>query len=157
MGHQINDLRRHGAVSREFSPHDGNDARFALQDPVLAGHRAWILGFLRRNHRSYPGPRGHDIVRLESCLGKEGVGRSQQINDVVRRGPGQIRVDSIVGIGGPDIAELTPGNHEHDSAVKRRGEGHRFVVAEPPPGDGHVNATSATEDRRLVLLGPEVI
>ena len=53
-----------------------------------------------------------------------------------------------IGVGGPDIGEIAPGQDEHHPPVDRAGEGDRLAVVDPGPVHDDVHALGGPEQRR---------
>ena len=158
-GRSIHDVLRHDAKRGELAAGDSDQPARALDDAVLAGH--FGCGGLpgRGQERSQPGPGGHDVSRREARLREEGVGRAEQIDDVVARGAHVVRGALLIGVGRADVALIPPRQHEHHAPVDRRGERHRVAVPEPVPRDHDMRALGAAQEglRARVVEPPHVV
>ncbi len=107
---------------------------------MLPRHGARILGILLPHQWSHTRPRCEHIFRREPRFREERVGGTQQVDHVLRAGPNVLGRHRNLGLGGSDVADLTPGDDEHDSAVDGGGKREGFTVAEPAARHHHVDA-----------------
>ena len=84
---------------------------------------------------------------------EERVGGPQQIDDIRGGRAHLVGRLVVVGVGGPDVAQVSPGQDEHHPPVDRRRERDRPGVSYPLPGHRHMDAFGEAQQR----LRPRVV
>ena len=150
-GDAIHDVPRHHAIRRQLPAGDRDEAMRAFEHSMFARHLRRIRMVFAKQ-RPQPHPCRDDVIRAQMRVRKRGVRRAQQIRHVRRRHAQFIGRSIGVGIGGADVGEIVPRQHEHHPAIDLRHQGHRMLVAQAPARHGHVRPFGEPQDRRRVRI-----
>ena len=137
---QVNYLFGHFPIGRQFPPRDRDHPARTLENPVLAGDRRGRLGRVTVEQGAHTGPGGDHVADLEPGVREDRIRGAEQVGDVLRCSMDLGRIARIIGVRGPYIGQIAPGQDEHDPPVDGGEAGDCAGVADAGAADDDMGA-----------------
>ena len=155
LHHGVDGVLRHLAVGGELASGHGDDAVRGGHDRVAAREVGRALRdvpapLARREQRAQAGPDRGDVGPGQP-RGRHGVGRLEEVVDVLGRAGRVVEGPGVVGVGRAQVDEVGagPGHDEDGTPVLGDGDHRRDVAGHPLGRHGHVHAFGRADGVRV--------